>query len=379
MTALEVLPVVGLPEVRPGDDLAALIAAAADLRDGDVVVVAQKVVSKAEGAFASLQPGEDVAAARRRLAVASARRVVVDTGATVVVETAHGLVCANGGIDASNVPEGRLLLLPEDPDASARRLRAGLGERTGRTVAVVISDTFGRPWRLGQTDVAIGAAGIAPVRDERGGVDREGRVLDVTEAAIADEVAGAADLVRRKGDGVPVVVVRGLDHAVDEVAGAAVLVRPAELDLFRRGRGALADALAALPVGEEASPAAAPPAAAPPAALLDRALAAAERLGAGRCGIAVLDPLHDRGGPPVRVLLTPLLGEDPAARVRGAVATGAAAGALVAALLDLDLAAVLREPAEGEVPGGGPLGAVVVVAGTAAPPDGAKPGGGAQR
>ncbi|HVM21068.1 MAG TPA: coenzyme F420-0:L-glutamate ligase, partial [Egibacteraceae bacterium] len=195
---LTVIPVTGLPEVRHGDDLPALIAGAADLQDGDVVVVSQKVVSKVEGAVVSLQAGEGAAEARRRLAREQATEVVADSPWVLIVRTRHGLVCANAGIDASNVEPGLLTLLPDDPDRSARLIRDGLRAAAGVDVAVIVSDTFGRPWRNGQTDVAIGVAGLVPVRDERGAADRFGTTLDVTEAAVADELAGAADLVRTK-------------------------------------------------------------------------------------------------------------------------------------------------------------------------------------
>ncbi|MGM0818686.1 MAG: coenzyme F420-0:L-glutamate ligase [Actinomycetota bacterium] len=234
----------GLPEVCPGDDLAALIAARATLADGDVVAVAQKVVSKAEGALARPEPGESHAAARRRLALAEAERVVVDTPWVLITRTRHGLVCANGGVDASNAGDGVLVLLPVDPDASARRLRAGLAEATGADVAVVVTDTFGRPWRRGQTDVAIGVAGMAALDDERGGTDRDGVPLEVTEVALADEVAAASDLVRRKASGSPVVLLRGLARPGGG-SGAAALVRPREEDLFAHGRGRLAARLRA--------------------------------------------------------------------------------------------------------------------------------------
>lgn len=240
---LTVLQVEGLPEVRHGDDLAALIAGACTLQDGDVVVVAQKVVSKVEGALVPLpesQPGEDP---RRRVAREQAAEVVADAPWALILRTHHGFVCANGGVDASNVEEGLVSLLPVDPDASARRLRAALRDLAGVDVAVIVSDTFGRPWRVGQTDVAIGVAGLAPIRDERGAADRHGRTLDVTESAIADELAGAADLVRTKAAGVPVVVVRGLAWEPDQAAAATQLVRPAETDLFARGSGMLAAAL----------------------------------------------------------------------------------------------------------------------------------------
>ena len=240
MTPLTVLPVEGLPEIAEGDDLAALISAATELRDGDVVVVAQKVVSKAEGAVVDppeVSAGEDP---RRVLARSLAAEVVADSPWALIVRTQHGFVCANAGVDASNVPGGKLTLLPDDPDASARALRAGLRAEAGVDVAVIISDTFGRPWRVGQTDVAIGVAGLQPIRDERGRADRDGTLLTVTEPAIADELAGAADLVRDKAAGVPVVVVRGLVYEPAEDAGAVDLVRNADTDLFARGRGMLA-------------------------------------------------------------------------------------------------------------------------------------------
>lgn len=261
---VEILPVEGLPEVLPGDDLAAMVAAcAADggpgLQDGDVVVVAQKVVSKAEGALVTVDPGDDLEVVRRSLALERAQRVVVEAAHVVVVETSHGLVCAQGGIDASNVRGRGLALLPDDPDDSAARLRARLAEVAGADVAVLVTDTFGRPWRVGLTEVAIGAAGFAVLRDERGTPDREGARLAVTLVAVADEVAAAADLVRRgKADGIAVVVVRGLGDLVGaggpvgEGVGAAALVRALEDDLFPHGRGWLAAALA--------SPAAAGPA-----------------------------------------------------------------------------------------------------------------------
>lgn len=245
MVGLEVVPAAGLPEVGPGDDLAALIAGAVELREGDVVVVASKVVAKAEGAFVAVDPAADQLAARRAIALREARRVVVSTPGLLVTETPHGLVCAAGGIDASNVPGDRVLRLPADPDASARALRAALAERPGVGVAVVVTDTFGRPWRGGVVDVAIGCAGLPPYRDERGEADREGRSLAVTIVALADEVAAAADLVRRKADGVPLVVVRGLagEVAAEDGPGAAALARSGRGDLFPHGRGFLAHAL----------------------------------------------------------------------------------------------------------------------------------------
>ncbi len=309
---ITLLGVAGLPEVRPGDDLAGLIAGAVALEPGDVLVVAQKIVSKAEGALVRLPAGEDREAARRRMTYEQAVRVVVEAPWTVVVETRHGLVCANAGIDASNVDGGWLALLPADPDASARVLRAALEERTAAApLGVVVADTFGRPWRVGQTDVAIGVAGLPPIRDERGGVDRSGATLTVTEVALADEVAGAADLVRRKADGVPVVVVRGLAWTPDDGAAATSLQRPPALDLFPRGRGALAAALGGpLPAG----------------APVDRAAAAARAVGALSAAV------HGD-----RVVLE----VEPSAE--GLVALGAGSVAARAVLLDLGLDAEVVE------------------------------------
>jgi coenzyme F420-0:L-glutamate ligase/coenzyme F420-1:gamma-L-glutamate ligase len=229
---LEVHPVRGLPEVRPGDDLAALLAAAFDYRDGDVVVVTSKVVSKAEGQL--LPAGEDREAARLKAVDAETRRVVARRGTTTISETHHGFVLAAAGVDASNVPADEIALLPADPDTSAARLRADLERITGRRLAVVVSDTMGRAWRVGQTDQAIGVAGLAPLRDSRGSNDAFGQVLEVTEIAVADELAGAAELVKGKADGVPVAVVRGWD-ARDDGRDAQALLRPADEDLFRLG------------------------------------------------------------------------------------------------------------------------------------------------
>jgi coenzyme F420-0:L-glutamate ligase / coenzyme F420-1:gamma-L-glutamate ligase len=246
--------------VRAGDDLPALIAAAApDLRDGDVVVVAQKVVSKVEGRVRALA---EVAPTEEALALASEFdkdprlvQVVLDESAELVraaqgvliCETRHGFVCANAGVDLSNTGgEGVAVLLPLDPDASARRIRASLATRGKSTpdsgvnfdrmrIGVVISDSFGRPWRLGVTDVAIGAAGVAVLEDWRGRPDAQGRELRVTEVAVADQLAAAADLVRAKDSGEPVVLVRGAERFVteDDGPGAAALRRSRGLDLFR--------------------------------------------------------------------------------------------------------------------------------------------------
>jgi coenzyme F420-0:L-glutamate ligase / coenzyme F420-1:gamma-L-glutamate ligase len=230
MTGFTVVPVTGLPEVAAGRGLAGLIAdAVPDLRDGDILVVTSKIVSKAEGRV--------VAVPRERAIEAETARVVARRGATTIAETRHGLVLAAAGVDESNTAPGTVVLLPEDPDESARRLRKAVAARTGRTVGVVITDTMGRPWRTGQTDNAIGAAGVVAVRDYRGEADTFGNILEVTVAAVADEIAGAADLVKGKSAGVPVAVVRGLASLVTEQdgPGARELIRPAEEDMFRFG------------------------------------------------------------------------------------------------------------------------------------------------
>jgi coenzyme F420-0:L-glutamate ligase/coenzyme F420-1:gamma-L-glutamate ligase len=226
---LTVVPVTGLPEITAGRDLAALIAGALDLRHGDILVVTSKIVSKAEGRV--------VTASREQAIEAETARVVARRGATTIAQTRHGLVLAAAGVDESNTAPGTVVLLPEDPDESARRLRKALQARTGRTIGVVITDTMGRPWRAGQTDNAIGAAGVVPVRDYRGEPDTFGNILEVTVAAVADEIAAAADLVKGKSAGVPVAVVRGLAGLVTEQdgPGARELIRPAEEDMFRFG------------------------------------------------------------------------------------------------------------------------------------------------
>jgi coenzyme F420-0:L-glutamate ligase/coenzyme F420-1:gamma-L-glutamate ligase len=227
---LSVLPVTGLPEITAGSDLAALIAdAAPDLRDGDILVVTSKIVSKAEGRV--------VATSREQAIEAETARVVARRGATTIAQTRHGLVLAAAGVDESNTAPGTVVLLPEDPDESARRLRKALHARTGRSIGVVITDTMGRPWRAGQTDNAIGAAGVTPVRDYRGEPDTFGNILEVTVAAVADEIAAAADLVKGKSLNVPVAVLRGLASLVTEHdgPGARELIRPAEEDMFRFG------------------------------------------------------------------------------------------------------------------------------------------------
>ena len=226
----------GIPEIHPGDDLARMLGDALEgtLEDGDIVVITSKIVSKAEGRIIEAADREDAITAETRRLVASREH---KGGTTRIVETHLGLVMAAAGVDASNVPDGTIALLPIDPDASALALATALRARLGVAVGVILSDTFGRPWRDGQTDVAIGAAGLHVVDDLRGSTDAQGRVLEVTVPAIADEVAGAADLVKGKAAGRPVAVVRGLGRFVAglDAPGAQRLIRAAELDMFRLG------------------------------------------------------------------------------------------------------------------------------------------------
>jgi coenzyme F420-0:L-glutamate ligase/coenzyme F420-1:gamma-L-glutamate ligase len=245
---ISAIPVPGLGEIEPGARLGELIAAAAELRAGEIVVISQKVVSKAEGRLVDLATVEPSAGAVElaaevgkqpelvELILRESRRVVRAERGRLIVETDGGLICANAGIDASNVGGGeRVALLPADPDASARRIRAEIEERVGARPAVLISDSFGRPWRLGQSEVAIGCAGIDPLDDWRGRRDRDGRELAATVIAFADQLAAAADLARTKVDGTPVVLLRGLeDRVIDEHGpGAIALLRAPEDDLFR--------------------------------------------------------------------------------------------------------------------------------------------------
>jgi coenzyme F420-0:L-glutamate ligase/coenzyme F420-1:gamma-L-glutamate ligase len=225
---VEVIPVRDIPEVGPEDDISQLILDAlgpTELRDGDIVAVTQKIVSKAEG---RVVPDEG----KERTILRETRRIVARRGNMLIAETSHGFVCANAGVDQSNVPEGFLSLLPEDPDASARGIRAGLRDLTGREVGVVITDTFGRPWRRGVVNVAIGCDGLPALVDLRGTKDMHGRELESTVVAFADEVAAASGLVMGKDEGVPVAVVRGL--RTESPPGAArEIARPRDEDLFR--------------------------------------------------------------------------------------------------------------------------------------------------
>jgi coenzyme F420-0:L-glutamate ligase/coenzyme F420-1:gamma-L-glutamate ligase len=239
---IEIRPVEGLPEIQAGDDLAALIVERAELLDGDVLVVAQKAVSKAEGRVVRLAAVEPSDEARRlagdqdprRLEVIlrESRRIVRSRPPLVIAETRHGFVCASAGVDSSNAPEAdSVVLLPEDPDASAAHLRERVRELTGAEVGVIVSDSFGRPWRQGTTDVAIGVAGVRPLLDLKGERDSAGYELHATVIAVADELAAAAELVLGKTSGIPAAVIRGAHFAGE--GSARDLVMPDERDLFR--------------------------------------------------------------------------------------------------------------------------------------------------
>jgi coenzyme F420-0:L-glutamate ligase / coenzyme F420-1:gamma-L-glutamate ligase len=239
---ISLIPVRGLPEIRSGDDLAALVVELVELQQRDVVVLAQKAVSKAEGRVVRIDDYEasaravELAADERdpreiEVILREAKRIVRERGPLVIAETTHGFICASAGVDHSNAPEpGTLVLLPVDPDASARAFRARVRELTGIDVGVVVTDSFGRPFRQGTTDVAIGVAGVPAIVDLRGTTDRIGYELRSSRVAIADEIAAAADLVRGKAEGVPAVVVRGLRLEGDGAA-TEIVIEP-ELDLF---------------------------------------------------------------------------------------------------------------------------------------------------
>jgi coenzyme F420-0:L-glutamate ligase/coenzyme F420-1:gamma-L-glutamate ligase len=245
---LRVIPIAGLPEFSAGMRVGEQVAAHAEFLYGDIVVCSQKIVSKAEGRIRRLSSAIPGGEARRLAAVlgkepamvelilAESREVLRAERNVLITETHHGFVCANAGIDSSNLPEpDTVSLLPEDPDASARQIRAEIHAATGKTVAAIVSDSFGRAWRLGQAEVAIGCAGIEPLDDWRGRTDASGRKLEATLIAIADEAAAAADLARDKASGVPAAIVRGLDQFVtaDDGPGATVLRRPPGEDFFR--------------------------------------------------------------------------------------------------------------------------------------------------
>jgi coenzyme F420-0:L-glutamate ligase / coenzyme F420-1:gamma-L-glutamate ligase len=244
---LRIRPVLGIPELRSGDELGRVIADAGSPGDDEIVVISQKVVSKVEGRVRKLSEIEPGAEAREwaerldkdpalvELVLAESERVVRAERGILITETRSGWICANAGIDTSNLPEGQVSLLPEDADGSARRIRSEIAAASGSSPAVVIADSFGRPWRMGQADIAIGCAGLAPLQDWRGQRDREGKELSATVIAVADELASAADLIREKDSGVPAVIVTGRGELVtrDDGPGAAELRRPPQDDLFR--------------------------------------------------------------------------------------------------------------------------------------------------
>ncbi|WP_119067209.1 coenzyme F420-0:L-glutamate ligase [Rubrobacter indicoceani] len=245
---IHILPVARMPEVRPGDDLneAILNSAGNDLRDGDILIVTHKVISKAEGrlvALADVEPSpfaRDFAARNGKdarqveVVLRESKRIVRMVGGLIIAETRHGFICANAGVDASNVPgNDTVCLLPEDPDASARRILAAVKDRLGLSrVAVIATDSFGRPWRAGITNIAVGVAGISPLTDYRGGKDPHGYDLEASVLAVADELAAASELVMNKVDAVPAAIVRGYPFKAAE-GSATELVMPPERDLFR--------------------------------------------------------------------------------------------------------------------------------------------------
>jgi coenzyme F420-0:L-glutamate ligase/coenzyme F420-1:gamma-L-glutamate ligase len=234
--SLLIHPIDGIPEVEPGADLPAMILDAIDggglvLEDDDILVVTHKIVSKAEGAIRPLDEDAEEQS-YRRIVLEEASSIIRRRGDLVIAITEHGFICANAGVDRSNAAEGTAVLLPRDPDRSAHRLRMALEQATGARIAVVVSDTFGRPWRRGLTDVAIGVSGIDPILDLKGTTDAHGRELHVTEVAIVDEIAAAADLVMGKAAQVPAALVRGLTWVAGD-GRATDLVRPPGEDLFR--------------------------------------------------------------------------------------------------------------------------------------------------
>ncbi len=230
---LEICPLVDVPEVSSADDIASVLITALEPlnpRDGDVLVVTHKIVSKAEGAVRTITGDEEEF--KRRLVEGESVSIIRRRGELIIAETKHGFVCANAGVDRSNAAPGTMILLPKDPDRSAHRIRLRLQQAFGADLPVIISDTFGRPWRRGLTDIAIGVSGLIAVLDLRGSTDWSGRELEVTEIAVADELAAAADLVMGKADGIPAALVRGYQGPRGDGRGSD-LVRPVDEDLFR--------------------------------------------------------------------------------------------------------------------------------------------------
>jgi coenzyme F420-0:L-glutamate ligase/coenzyme F420-1:gamma-L-glutamate ligase len=339
MDGLEILPVRGIGDVTAGDDLAELITRSAPwLRDGDVLVVTSKIVSKAEGRLVEVPAdGPEREAAREEILASETARVVARRGPTAIVQTHHGFVMAAAGIDASNVDKTHLVLLPADPDASARRLYTDLRSR-GLNVGVIVSDTMGRAWRNGLTDVALGAAGLEPFRDHRGEIDPYGNELQLTQMAVIDELAAAGELVKGKCDQVPVAVVRGYPGAgQDDSAGAAALLRDPASDMFSLGT---AEARAAGLRDAAVLPETLPGRAIAPAAV-DRAMALVADVVAPGTTVVPAEVLPDNGAT-AAIRVTP-----PAATPAALIRLGADAHRLRAALAAEGVASILLTDGDG--------------------------------
>ena len=232
MTKLEIIPLEGIPEISPGDDLVEIIGQLDNIQSGDILVVTQKIISKAENQMVDIDPSDPLS--HKPLVERESVRILRRRGDLIISQTKHGFVCANAGIDLSNVERGQAALLPDDSDRSARRLRDGLAGRFQLDVGIIISDTFGRPWRRGLTDVAIGSAGVLPILDLRGSPDAFGREMQVTEVALVDELASAAELVMGKSSGIPIAIVRGADMSwFGNGSVQEQIVRDPQDDLFR--------------------------------------------------------------------------------------------------------------------------------------------------
>ena len=232
MTKLEIIPLEGIPEISPGDDLVEIIGQLNNIQSGDILVVTQKIISKAENQMIDIDPNDPLS--HKPLVERESVRILRRRGDLIISQTKHGFVCANAGIDLSNVKRGQAALLPDDSDRSARRLRDGLAGRFQLDVGIIISDTFGRPWRRGLTDVAIGSAGVLPILDLRGSPDAFGREMQVTEVALVDELASAAELVMGKSSGIPIAIVRGADMSwFGSGSVQDQIVRDPQDDLFR--------------------------------------------------------------------------------------------------------------------------------------------------
>ena len=232
MTKLEIIPLEGIPEISPGDDLVEIIGQLDTIQSGDILVVTQKIISKAENQMIDIDPNDPLS--HKPLVERESVRILRRRGDLIISQTKHGFVCANAGIDLSNVERGQAALLPDDSDRSARRLRDGLAGRFHLDVGIIISDTFGRPWRRGLTDIAIGSAGVLPILDLRGSPDAFGREMQVTEVALVDELASAAELVMGKSSGIPIAIVRGADMSwFGNGSVQEQIVRDPQDDLFR--------------------------------------------------------------------------------------------------------------------------------------------------